>query len=199
MVVRGLDALLDLDKHTSLYRALSVVGAARVVQPLDAFLAAIAALLTVIGRHRGRFWGRLLIAVTALYMLTSFAAAQASLLSLLVERRLGMVVGIAVRYLAGEVNERPDALRIAPSSATAGSTSSGWCALARVDDEHREYHGLDAGRAAAHDRRCSTATWSPTARSTASIASSGCGPSSPARRCSRSNGWPSGARCSPTR
>src|ERR1700753_1124534 len=34
-VARGLDALLDLDKHTSLYRALSVVGAARVVQPLD--------------------------------------------------------------------------------------------------------------------------------------------------------------------
>jgi uncharacterized membrane protein YbhN (UPF0104 family) len=139
-VARGLDALLDLDKRTSLYRALSLVGVARVVQPLDAYLAAIAALLTVIGVTASRFWGRLLIAVTALYMLTSFAAAQASLLSLVVSVVLGMFVGIAVRYLAGEVNERPDARRIATELGHRGLDIARLVRLDRDDDEHREYH-----------------------------------------------------------
>ena len=41
--VRGLVLLLDTDKHSALFRALSQVGATRIVQPLDAYLAAIAA------------------------------------------------------------------------------------------------------------------------------------------------------------
>jgi glycosyltransferase 2 family protein len=139
-VARGLDALLDINKRTSLYRALSVVGAGHLVAPLDAYLAAIAALLTVIGVSASRFWGRLLITVTVLYMLTSFAAAQASLLSLLVSVVLGMVVGIAVRYLAGEVNERPDGRRIATELDHRGLEVIRLVRLDHDDDEHREYH-----------------------------------------------------------
>src|SRR6202020_624487 len=70
----------------------------------------------------------------------SFAAAQASLLSLLVSVVLGMVVGIAVRYLAGEVNERPDGKRIATELDHRGLDIVRLVRLDRDDEEHREYH-----------------------------------------------------------
>ena len=89
-----------------------MAGSSDRFQPLDAYLAAIAALITVTGITASRFWGRALITVTALYMFTSFAAAQASLLSLISSIVLGALVGVAVRYVAGEVNDRPDATRI---------------------------------------------------------------------------------------
>ncbi len=143
-VVRGLDLLLELNKDSSLYRALSVVGASRITNPLDAFLAAIGALLTVTGITTSRVWGRSLIAVTALYVLTSFAAAQATLLSLISSIVIGMFVGVAVRYLAGEVNDRPDAHRIVAELAARGLDI---VRLVRVDHhasadlDRREYRG----------------------------------------------------------
>jgi uncharacterized membrane protein YbhN (UPF0104 family) len=140
-VIRGLDLLLDLDKHSVLFRALASVGTAGKTNPLDAYLAAIAALITVTGVTASRFWGRALVAVTALYMFTSFAAAQASLLSLIASIVVGMVVGVAVRYVAGEVNERPDGVRIALDLRARGLDIIRLVRADRRDDEHREYRG----------------------------------------------------------
>jgi uncharacterized membrane protein YbhN (UPF0104 family) len=140
-VVRGLDLIVTLNPSSALYDALTLVGKAGTVRPLDAYLAALLALLTITGAVHDRLWGRLLISVLALYVVSAFAATQASLLSLLSSLFVGVTVGVAVRYFAGTLNERPDGERIA---ASLRQRNIDLIALVRIqghDQDHREYLG----------------------------------------------------------
>lgn len=140
VVVRGLDLAISADKHSALYVALTL-SSKREVRPLDAFLAALLALVTATGATAARPWGRLLGAVTALYVLSAFAATQASLLSLLASVLIGTIVGVAVRYLAGTINERPDALRIALQMRARGIAVVSLIWVGSPEEDHREYLG----------------------------------------------------------
>ena len=55
----------------------------------------------------------LLIVAIALYFVASFIVAQATLLSLGCSLVIGSIVGVAVRYIGGSTNLRPDGRRIA--------------------------------------------------------------------------------------
>ena len=112
-VVEGLNRLLDVFPNSTLYIGLTGLGAGRAVRPLDAYLAAVLALVTVIGRPRDPLWRRLMTAMTVLYVASAFTGTQTSLLSPLSSITIGATVGVLVRYLAGQANEQPGRARIA--------------------------------------------------------------------------------------
>jgi uncharacterized membrane protein YbhN (UPF0104 family) len=112
-IVEGINRLLSAFPASSLYLALTRVPGGTSAQPLDTYLTALFAFAAVLGIGDTPGWRRLLPAVTAVYVLTAFISTRASLESLVLSPVLGLVIGTAVRYLAGSVNERPDGRRIA--------------------------------------------------------------------------------------
>jgi uncharacterized membrane protein YbhN (UPF0104 family) len=139
-VTTGLDWVVTALPSQSLYDAFTQVGHHGGVRPLDAYLAALLAFATVAGAAREPIWRWLFVLATALYVVSAFTAGQASLLSLVSSLVIGATVGVAVRYLAGSANERPDGHRIAAELARRGIVLS---QLRRVhsdeDADHRTY------------------------------------------------------------
>ena len=119
-IAQGLNRVLAAFPSTALYGALTASSGAPAARPLDTYLTALFAFATVVGVAEDRPWRRLLGGVTAVYVLSAVASTSATLLSLLVSPVLGMLVGIAVRYAAGSVNESPDGARIAAALARQG-------------------------------------------------------------------------------
>ena len=113
----GLNHLIATFPSSALYEALTHLPGGVAARPLDSYLAALFAFSAVVGVADEALWRRLLGAVSTVYVLAAFTSTQASLLSLLLSATLGVVVGIAVRYVAGSVNERPDGYRIAAALA----------------------------------------------------------------------------------
>ena len=95
--------------HSELHETLTQVGAHGSVRPFDAYLAALLAFAAVIGMTSEPLWRGVLVGVTALYVLSVFAANQASIMSLTLSLVIGGFVGVAVRYAAGRTLNRPDA------------------------------------------------------------------------------------------
>jgi uncharacterized membrane protein YbhN (UPF0104 family) len=116
-VVAALDLAVDHADGTALYRALVVTSTSGATAPLDIYLAAWFTLVTVLGVAAEPRWGTLSASAAGLYALSTFIAAQASLLSIVVSVVAGITVGVAMRYVAGVVNDRPDGAAIAAALA----------------------------------------------------------------------------------
>ena len=119
-IVEGLNRLLSAYPSSALYVALTRVPGGGTPPPLDAYLTALFAFAAVLGIGDIPGWRRLLPAVTAVYVISAFLSSRASLGSLVLSPVLGLVIGTAVRYLAGSVNDRPDGRRIAAELARRG-------------------------------------------------------------------------------
>ncbi len=143
-VVEVADRLIDSYASAALHQALIRPGAAVTVRPLDTYLAALLAFVVVVGVSQDVRWRGLLASATGLYVVSVFTATRASLLSLVLSLVIGAMVGVAVRYLAGSINWRPDGRQIAAALADRGIE------LIRLErtppdrEEHRSYFGIDA-------------------------------------------------------
>ncbi|HEV2886565.1 MAG TPA: lysylphosphatidylglycerol synthase transmembrane domain-containing protein [Jatrophihabitans sp.] len=142
-VVEVLDRLIDAFASEALYTALIRPGAAATVRPLDTYLAALLAFVAVVGVAQDPRWRALLVAVTGLYVVSVFTATKVSLLSLMLSLVIGSIVGIAVRYLAGSINKRPDGRQIAAALAERGIVLRRLERTEPADEEHRSYLGTD--------------------------------------------------------
>jgi glycosyltransferase 2 family protein len=144
-VTTGLDWVVTALPSQSLYDAFTRTGHHSGVRPLDAYLAALLAFVTVAGAAREPIWRWLFALATALYVVSAFTAGQASLLSLVSSLVIGMTVGVAVRYIAGNANERPDGQRIAAELGRRDITLVGLRRVVGDDDDHRTYQATTDG------------------------------------------------------
>ncbi|HEY0168680.1 MAG TPA: lysylphosphatidylglycerol synthase transmembrane domain-containing protein [Jatrophihabitans sp.] len=144
-VVRVLDRLIEAFASQALQSALIRPGLGDPVRPLDTYLAALLAFVAVVGVAHDPRWRSLLISVTALYVVSVLTSTRASLLSLLLSMVVGATVGIAVRYLAGSVNKRPDARQVAAALAGRGILLRRLERIRPAGQEHRSYLGVDSG------------------------------------------------------
>jgi glycosyltransferase 2 family protein len=118
LIVWGLNAALDAASSSDLYQAMTLVRDGTRSLPFDAYLTALVAFVTVtgvIGISAEQPWRQLFIVAIGLYVVASFIVGQSTLLSLLSSLVIGSIVGVAVRYVGGSVNLRPDGQRIADS------------------------------------------------------------------------------------
>jgi uncharacterized membrane protein YbhN (UPF0104 family) len=111
--VGALNLAISAASTSSLHDALTSVGSSSAARPLDAYLAALFALAVVVGVAVDPTWRAIFWVVTGIYMVSAFAAAQASLLSLIASPTVGAFVATAVRYVIGSPNVRPSAARLA--------------------------------------------------------------------------------------
>jgi uncharacterized membrane protein YbhN (UPF0104 family) len=144
-VVDVLNRLIVAFASGSLHAALIRSGADASVKPLDTYLAALLAFVAVVGVAQDPRWRALLVAVTGLYVASVFTATRVSLLSLMLSLVIGATVGIVVRYLAGTLNERPDARQIVAALAGRGIVLRRLERIASGPGDHRNYLGTDSG------------------------------------------------------
>jgi uncharacterized membrane protein YbhN (UPF0104 family) len=107
--------------------------------PLDAYLAAFAAYVTVMdlgGRPR---WRAAVWLTVGAYAITSLVAIHATALSLAITLVLGHTVGVAVRYAAGLQSQRPTALEIAEALRSAGLQVNAMIRTTQVRGASRAY------------------------------------------------------------
>jgi uncharacterized membrane protein YbhN (UPF0104 family) len=112
-VIGALDLAISAASNSSLHDSLTTVGNSSAARPLDAYLAALFALAVVVGIGAEPRWRAIFWVVTGIYMVSAFAAAQASLLSLVASAIIGVFLATLVRYVIGTPNVRPSAARIA--------------------------------------------------------------------------------------
>src|SRR3954451_20315316 len=112
-VIGALNVAISAVSKSSLHHALTTVGTSSAARPLDAYLAALFALAVVVGIGGEPTWRAIFWAVTGIYMVSAFAAAQATLLALVASPTVGVFVATAVRYAFGSPNVRPKAADIA--------------------------------------------------------------------------------------
>lgn len=131
-----MDLVISAERTSGLYAALAAVGGIDTVTPLDPYLAALFAMVLVVGIAGDALWRTLFAVSVGVYMLSAFAAGQASLLALIASPMIGSIVGLLVRFAAGSVNERPDARRIA--LAVQGRLGGGRHVIVRIDRTVRD-------------------------------------------------------------
>jgi uncharacterized membrane protein YbhN (UPF0104 family) len=139
LVVAG-NALLRLPAAADFYAALTVTrNGVTHTAPLDAYLAAFAAYVTVMdlgGRPR---WRAAVWLTVGAYAITSLVAIHATALSLAITLVLGHTVGVAVRYAAGLQSQRPTALEIAEALRSAGLQVNAMIRTTQVRGASRAY------------------------------------------------------------
>lgn len=143
-VVQVLDRVIEAFASEALQSALIRPGVGDTVRPLDTYLAAMLAFVAVVGVAQDPRWRSLLIAVTALYVVSVFTSTRASLLSLLLSMVIGGIVGVSVRYLAGSANLRPDAHQILASLADRGIVLRRLERTSSAEQEYRSYLAVDS-------------------------------------------------------
>lgn len=112
-VVTVLNRAITADPGSALHSALIEAAKGTTARPLDTYLAAIFAFMLVLGVAGEPIWRTTFWLVVAVYVVSALTARQASVLTVVASPAIGALVGVAVRYLAGSANERPDARRIA--------------------------------------------------------------------------------------
>lgn len=143
-----LDIAVASDRTSPLYASLTRVGDSVDVRPLDPYLAALFAMVLIVGIAGDATWRTVFTVSVGTYMLSAFTAGQAALMALLASAMLGAIVGLVVRFAAGSVNERPDARRIA--LAVGGRLGAGRHVIVRIDrivrdlDRPRTYEAVSA-------------------------------------------------------
>ena len=138
-IAEALDRVVDAFPSSALHTALTTTSGGATAQPLDTYLVGLFAFAAVIGVAERPRWRTLLRVVTAGYVVSAFLAGQASLESLVISPVVGLVVGLAVRYLAGSVDERPGGARIAAELARRGIGLVRLEATVTEPDRLREY------------------------------------------------------------
>src|SRR5215471_3172967 len=127
-----------------LYDALAIRRAGA-TGPLDGYLAGLAAYATIIGLTGPSRWRTALWLAVGIYAIATLAAANTTVLSLVITLLLGRAIGLGVRYAAGEWSQRPTAEEIA---AGLGSTGHPVTVMRRVPQdgsESRRYAGTGRG------------------------------------------------------
>jgi len=120
-VVVAANTLLRLHAAARLYKALAVThGGVAVTVPLDGYLAALAAYVTVIGLSGRPRWRNALLASLLVYCAANLVEGHTTVLSLLITLILGRTIGVGVRYAAGQPSQRPPAGEIAAAIGTVG-------------------------------------------------------------------------------
>jgi uncharacterized membrane protein YbhN (UPF0104 family) len=141
----ALNIAIDHAPDTALYRALTLTGPHGTTLPIDPYLAAWLALGAMSGVSAERLWRNVFIGSIGLYALAAFIATQASLLSLVASMLLGVTVGVAVRYVFGTVNERPDGARICAVLAERGLPVRRIEQMPVDRGTHRRYRAVGVG------------------------------------------------------
>jgi uncharacterized membrane protein YbhN (UPF0104 family) len=120
-LVAAASALLRSPAAAQMHAALTVPhrGAAATA-PLDGYLAAFAAYVTVIDLSARPRWRTAVWVVVGAYVIANVAATQATVLSLAITLLLGRTAGVAARYAAGLPAQRPPATEIAEALNLAG-------------------------------------------------------------------------------
>ena len=119
-LVVAASVLLRLLAAAHMHAALTVPHHGAATAPLDAYLAAFAAYVTVIDLSARPRWRTAVWVVVLAYVIASLAATQATILSLAITLLLGRTVGIAARYVVGLPSQRPPATEIAGALDQAG-------------------------------------------------------------------------------
>ena len=143
LIAEGINWALRSAPSSDLYQALTLLHDGTRTMPLDAFLTGVVALITVtgvIGISAEQPWRQLLIVAIALYFVASFIVAQATLLSLVCSLVIGSIVGVAVRYIGGSTNLRPDGRRIADALRARGIHLRRLEREERDDEDYRAYN-----------------------------------------------------------
>ncbi len=133
-VVLAANTLLRLPAASDLYAALAVKrGGLATTVPLDSYLAAFAAYLTVIGLSGRPRWRNAVLVSLLVYGVANLVAAHTTGLSLLITLVLGRTIGVGVRYAAGQPSQRPSAAAIAE---TIGSVGIPLAEMRRMPEAH---------------------------------------------------------------
>ena len=119
-LVLAASALLRLPAAAHMHAALTVPHHGEATAPLDAYLAAFPAYVTVIDLSARPRWRTAVWVVLLVYVIASLAATKATILSLALTLLLGRTVGIAARYVVGLPSQRPPATEIAEALNRAG-------------------------------------------------------------------------------
>ncbi len=132
-LVVAASAILRLPAAAHMHAALTVPRHGAATAPLDAYLAAFAAYVTVIDLSVRPRWRTAVWLVVLAYVIASLAATHATILSLAITLLLGRTAGIAARYAVGLPSQRPPATEIAEALnqaglpvATIGRTADQW-------------------------------------------------------------------------
>jgi glycosyltransferase 2 family protein len=120
VLVGAASALLRLPAAAHMHAALTVSRHGAATAPLDAYLAAFAAYVTVIDLSARPRWRTGVWLVVLAYVIASVTATQATILSVAITLLLGRTAGIAARYAAGLPSQRPPATEIAGALSQAG-------------------------------------------------------------------------------
>jgi uncharacterized membrane protein YbhN (UPF0104 family) len=146
IVVLAADIALRTSTGAQLYDAIAMArpGASQIT-PLDGELAGLVAYATIIelsGRPR---WRNGLWLAFGVYAIASLADLHATVLSLLITLLLGRVIGLAVRYAAGSMSQRPGAAAIAAALSSADEPVTEMRRIPETGDESRRYAAAMAG------------------------------------------------------
>jgi uncharacterized membrane protein YbhN (UPF0104 family) len=144
-IAEGIDRVVSAFPSSALHTALTHVPGGATSKALDTYLTALFAFAVVLGVGNAPRWRGLLTAVTAVYVVSAFTSTQASLESLVLSPVLGLVIGTAVRYLVGSINERPDGRRIAAELGRRGIDVARLQQRAPGGDGRREYLATTRG------------------------------------------------------
>ena len=161
------NGLLRSGGGTQLYDAITMSrpGASHIAA-LDAYLAGLAAYATIIDLSAWPRWRNALWLAFGVYAIASLAVVRTTVLSLLITLLLGRAIGLAVRYAAGSMSQRPTAEAIAAALSSACLPVTEMRRVPESGVESRRYAAALAGGAPA-DRvpsRTRCATRSPAGR-----------------------------------
>ena len=132
-VVVAANTLLRLHPAARLYKALAVTHGVALTVPLDGYLAALAAYVTIIGLGGRPRWRNAVLASLLVYCAANLVAGHTAVLALLITLVLGRTIGVGVRYAAGQPSQRPPATEIA---AAIGSVGIPLAQMRRVPEMH---------------------------------------------------------------
>jgi glycosyltransferase 2 family protein len=120
IVLSFANVLLRSDAGRQLYDAITMSrpGVSHIAA-LDAYLAGLAAYATIIDLSAWPRWRNALWLAFGVYAIASLAVVRTTVLSLLITLLLGRAIGLAVRYAAGSMSQRPTAEAIAAALSSA--------------------------------------------------------------------------------
>jgi uncharacterized membrane protein YbhN (UPF0104 family)/tRNA A-37 threonylcarbamoyl transferase component Bud32 len=120
-VVVAANTALRLPAASHLYAALTTTrGGLAMSVPLDGYLAALAAYVTVIGLTGRPRWRAAVLVSLLVYGVANLVAGHTTVLSLLIALVLGRTIGVGVRFAAGLPSKRPSAAEIAAALGVIG-------------------------------------------------------------------------------
>ena len=144
-LVIAFDVVLHSQAAASLHAALGPAHGGTASSPLNAYLASVVALGTVLGTSGRGALQRWLGPLIALDVLTTLVNRQTTVLAVLLTVTIGYTLGVAVRYVAGLPSTRPSALEVAAALAAAGTPVTDLRRIRGVPSDTRRYAASTCG------------------------------------------------------